>query len=621
MSGQAAAADPTQDRQTVPQRTLPAGARRALFAGLVLITMAGLLALAAAALAPGGPSGLDLLLLVLFGVTLPWTVIGFWNAVIGFLILRFAADPVAAVLPVAARVAPTAPIIGSTAILVCVRNEAPDRIVRNLRPLLGGLAETPQADRFHAYVLSDTSDPAITAAEEAAFAALTAEFAGRIALTYRRRTDNAGFKAGNIAAFCNAFGHLHDYAVTLDADSVMPAEAVLRMVRIVEADPKLGILQGLVIGRPATSAFARLFQYSMRLSMRSYTFGSAWWQADCGPYWGHNAVLRLKPFIAHCELSALPGTGPLGGHVLSHDQIEAVLMRRAGFEVRVLPEETLGFEENPPTLMEFVRRDLRWCQGNMQYWRFLGLPGLKPISRYQLVFAILMFFGSPAWVGLTVLIPLVAALGAGDAPAIAPALGLALFWILLPMWFAPQIATVLALVTRPRGAAPFGGPGVLVSNALVAMTFMQLLVPILWLAHTLFLVRLALGRGIGWGAQARDDHAVPVGLALRLLWPQTVLGLAVLLLVATTVPAALPYAAVLALGPALAVPLAVATASPGLGRFMQKAALCRLPEERDPPPILRLVTAPPSPTAAPQPAAVSGPTSATVVIPQPAESP
>jgi membrane glycosyltransferase len=127
---------------------------------------------------------------------------------------------------------------------------------------------------------------------------------------------------------------------------------------------------------PSTSAFARVFQFGMRLGMRSYTLGSAWWQGDCGPHWGHNSVLRLKPFDAHCHIAPLPGDGPLAGHVLSHDQIEAVLMRRAGYEVRVLPEENLGWEENPPTLMEFIRRDLRWCQGNMQYWRFLFLPGL-----------------------------------------------------------------------------------------------------------------------------------------------------------------------------------------------------------------------------------------------------
>ncbi|RAI45514.1 glucans biosynthesis glucosyltransferase MdoH, partial [Rhodoplanes roseus] len=594
MSTEATAAQPARVR-----RGLTIGARRALFAGLVTATIVGLIALMRQTLAPGGLSPLDVLLVALFAVTLPWTVIGFWNAVIGFWLLRFSDDPVAAVLPVAARVSPHATITGSTAILVCVRNEVPDRIVRSLRPLLGGLAAAGHGADFHAYVLSDTSDSAIAVAEETAFAVLAAEFSGRIALTYRRRADNAGFKAGNIAEFCERYGDAHDYAVTLDADSVVPAEAVLRLVRIVEADPKLGILQGLVIGRPATSAFARLFQYSMRLGMRSYTVGSAWWQADCGPYWGHNAVLRLEPFRKHCELSALPGTGPLGGHVLSHDQIEAVLMRRAGYEVRVLPEETLGFEENPPTLVEFVRRDLRWCQGNMQYWRFLGLPGLRPVSRYQLLFAILMFFGSPAWVALTVLGPLAGLGGAGiDVDA-----ALVLFWILLPMWFAPQLATVLDMVTRPSGAMTFGGRAALCGSAVLAMGFMQMLVPVMWIAHFIFLIGLPFGRGIGWGAQARDDHAVPAATAMRLLWPQTVLGLSVLLLVFLTVPAALPYALVLAAGPALAVPLAVATASPRVGRLLQRLGICRLPEERDPPAILRAID-----PAAAAPLATSGAT-------------
>src|SRR6185295_15820169 len=149
--------------------------------------------------------------------------------------------------------------------------------------------------------------------------------------------------------------------------------------------------------------FARIFQFGMRLGMRSYTLGAASWQGDCGPYWGHNAILRLVPFIEHCQLLVLPGGSSLGGHVLSYDQIEAVLMRCAGYEVRVLPEEGGSWEENPPTLLEFIRRDLRWCQGNMQYFRFLASPGIKPVSRYQLGLAILMFIGSPAWIGMLVL--------------------------------------------------------------------------------------------------------------------------------------------------------------------------------------------------------------------------
>ena len=241
--------------------------------------------------------------------------------------------------------------------------------------------------------------------------------------------------------------------MTLDADSFMTADAVLRLVRIMQADPRLGILQGLVVGLPSTSAFARIFQFGMRLGMRSYTIGSAWWQGDCGPYWGHNAVLRLAPFIAHCALPVLSGDGAEDRHILSHDQIEAVLMRAAGYEVRVLPQEDLGWEENPPTLIEFIRRDLRWCQGNMQYWRFLALPGLKPVSRYQLVLAILMFIGSPAWIGLLVLGTLAVAFADTPANFIRADAGMALFVCVLVMWFSPKIASVIDVLLQP-GASP-----------------------------------------------------------------------------------------------------------------------------------------------------------------------
>ncbi len=157
--------------------------------------------------------------------------------------------------------------------------------------------------------------------------------------------------------------------VVLDADSLMTGPALTRLVRLMDAHPRLGILQTLVTGLPSRSAFARLFQFGMRHGMRSYTTGSAWWQGDGGPYWGHNAILRLAPFRAHCRLPTLPGRPPFGGRVLSHDQVEAVLMRRAGYEVRVLPDEHGSFEESPPSLPDFLKRDLRWCQGNMQYVR------------------------------------------------------------------------------------------------------------------------------------------------------------------------------------------------------------------------------------------------------------
>jgi membrane glycosyltransferase len=575
--------------------------RRVLFAVLCAATMVGVLALAALALTPGGFGMTDITLLALFAITLPWMVAGFWNAVIGFLIVRFSADPIAAVMPATARIRGDEPVTASTAILLCIRNELPERMIRNLEPMLAGLDAAGCGKRFHLYVLSDTSDAGIAGNEEASFAALTSRWRDRVAITYRRRADNTGYKAGNIRDFCERWGSKHDFAVTLDADSLMTADAVLRLVRIMQADPRLGILQGLIVGLPSTSAFARVFQFGMRLGMRSYTIGSAWWQGDCGPYWGHNAVLRLKPFIAHCALPVLTGDGTDHRHILSHDQLEAVLMRAAGYEVRVLPQEDLGWEENPPTLIEFIRRDLRWCQGNMQYWRFLSLPGLKPVSRYQLALAILMFIGSPAWMGLLVLGTL--ALASCDTPAgfIRADAGMALLVCVLVMWFAPKIASAIDLLLHPARRRGFGGAGLFVINFAIETLYSILLCPILWCGHTIFLTGLLFGREIGWIGQTRDDHAVPFTLALHNLWPHTLLGCSALVLLAMTQPAAVPYAWFLAGGPALAIPFAIVTAWPWLGSFAARVGIGRLPEETIRPAVLLALALPAIEPAAPLP--------------------
>ena len=578
------------DELAVPA-ALPAW-RPALFFLLVGSTIAGFLGLGVVALSPGGFGAIDLLLIILFAVTLPWFVIGFWNATIGFLIMCFARDPVAAVTPIAGRVQGDEPITASTAILLCIRNEQPEQVARLLEPMLEGIAAAQLGGHFHVYVLSDTSDRDIARVEELRFAALSETWRDRVPLRYRRRSSNTGYKGGNIREFCERWGELHDFAVMLDADSAMGVDLLLKLVRMMQMDPRIGILQTLVIGMPSASPFARIFQFGMRLSMRSYTIGSAWWQGDCGPYWGHNAIMRLAPFIACCQLPVLDHGALVKGHVLSHDQIEAALMRKAGYEVRVLAQEGASFEQNPPTLLEFIRRDLRWCQGNMQYWHFLPAPGLHAVSRYQLALAILMFLGSPAWIALLLLGAVATAMAPAPADFMRADPGIALLLLVLAMWFAPNIATVIDVLARRELRHLFGGAIRFSTSFAITMAFVLLLTPIMWASHTIFLVRLLLGRTTDWSAQARNDHVVPWSLAARHLWPQTLLGLAPILLLAIFAPSAVPYAFVIAAGPLLSIPFAVGTASPALGRALIAAGIDRLPEETAPPPELERLKLP-----------------------------
>ncbi|QDG74576.1 glucans biosynthesis glucosyltransferase MdoH [Labrenzia sp. PHM005] len=554
--------------------------RRIIFSLLLATSFLALAALMFVTLSPGGHSALDLFIFACFLITLPWTIIGFWNAVIGLIIMRMAKDPIATVCPIA-NADPEAPLTNSTALLSCIRDEDVDALETNLNAMASNLVRARENQNFTLYVLSDTSQEVIARQEKHMVARLSDRLSGHMDVVYRRRAVNTGFKAGNIEDFCKTWGGQHAYAIVLDADSYMSVEALTGLVRRMDANPQVGILQSLVVGLPTDSAFARIFQFGMRLGMRSYTIGSAWWQGDCGPYWGHNAILRLKPFAEHCRLPQLPGKGPLSGPILSHDQVEAVLMRRAGYEVRVLPLETGSYEANPPHLLEFIRRDLRWCQGNLQYRRLLGLKGLKPVSRAQLVLAILMFLGSPAWIGF-----MVGAATLGMTTDYAPYradTGAALFFSVLTMVFAPKLATVADILARKDLRKAFGGSFRILLSVAIEILYSAMLAPIMAVAHTIFMGGLAVGKSIGWGAQARDVARLPVGLVLQKLWPQTVFGLAGLFwLVHQPLDLVWPVIPV-AIGPLLATVLAVATSTATLGSLAIRSTLWRIPEETIPP--------------------------------------
>lgn len=570
--------------------------RRRIMLGLNLTTM-GLVSGTAAWIAAAGEwTAADIILLVCVVAITPWHAIGFWNALVGLLLLHGTRDGVTRAAPFLPLGEGDAPIVVRTAILMTLRNEDPQRALSRLRAVKAELDRSGQGAVFDYFVLSDTSRPEIAAAEAAEVARWRAETGGR-GIFYRHRSENIGFKAGNVRDFCDRWGAEYELMLPLDADSLMGASAILRMTRIMQADPRIGILQSLVVGLPSRSAFARLFQFGMRAGMRCYTLGATWWAGECGPFWGHNALVRIAPFRAHCRLPPLPGSAPLGGHILSHDQVEAVLMRRAGYQVRVLPVETESYEENPPSILDYIARDSRWCVGNMQYLKLLRLPGAHPMGRFQLAWAILMFATIPALPLALLALPFAAAGTPSDLALPAAAL----YGGLMVLSLFPKIAGFLDVALTPGMAARYGGGARFAFSAGLELVFSFLLSAITSIATTLLLARLALfqvrrdgDRRWEWGGQARDAHAVSWRGALTGMRAPTLFGLLACGLCLALSPALLPWILPLVAGCLLAIPFAVITASPALGEALARLRLCALPEERDVPSVLAAVKAPAS---------------------------
>ncbi len=573
-SGEHAKLGPLQD-------PLELARRRRMVAVMNLSIYLVLLVWLGAILQQHGWTGADQAIFIAFAIAAPWSVLGFCNAMLGFWLLHRRPDHLQRVAPFREN-ATAAALDVRVAMTMTIRNEDPARAFARLRAMKSSVDETGQGASFDWFMLSDSSDPEIVRLEEAAFERWRGE-TDATRLHYRRRPDNSGYKAGNIRDFCERWGGAYEFMIPLDADSLMDGETILRLTRVGQANPGVGIIQTLVVGSPSVSAFARIFQFGMRAGMRVYTMGAAWWGGDCGPFWGHNALVRVAPFATHCTLPRLEGDR----HILSHDQIEAALMRRAGFEVRVLPVETASYEENPLTLLDFMRRDLRWCEGNMQYLKLLSTPGLVPMSRFQLVWAMAMFIGAPAWTAIIAFGAMTAAL---NTPASFPIRSTEqLYCLFLGFYFAPKLAGYVDVAMTPGGLARYGGAARFFAGALLEAPLSFVIGAATTLRTTVFPLRLLFGGAVGWDGQARDAHALTWSRAVRALWPHLLFGVLILCVGVTRAPKSLLWSLPVTAGYALTIPVAVVTAWPRLGRWMARLRLCAIPEDIQPPAIFELL--------------------------------
>jgi membrane glycosyltransferase len=555
--------------------------RHAAFSFLAVLGALAAMASLAALLLRDGLGVLDaLMLLALAGIS-PWIGLATANALIGITIRLMARDPVAAVLP-GFRRDPASPTT-RTAIAVCLRNEEMAAVLPPLEPLLTGLP----AAHYDLWFLSDTTAEPHRSVEDAAIAALRARHPAHAARIHlRRRERNTGFKAGNVMEFLENEGAGYDFFLCLDADSQMTPLAVARLVATMEASPRIAILQQLIVGRPVATPFPRLFQFGMRAGMRIWATGQAWWQQSRGPYWGHNALIRVAPFRDHGRLEALPD----GSAILSHDQVEAVRLQKAGWGVWGVPEEEGSLEGNPPALPEILARDLRWAEGNMQYLALIRAPGLDLAARWQLLQAVLLFACAPLWAVVFAAAVLIAATGGFDAAPMAQLLGVfGVVWLLLHaaklagfleiLAPVPRAAAALGVPPDPGRAASYGGRGRFAQGVLAELAFSAVLQPIRVVHQAGFLLALPFGVRMGWKPQNRADRGVSWRDATRLLWPHTLIGVLVMCFVAATAPWALPLALLWAGGLLVAIPFCVLTTAPGFGRWLAARGVAATPEE------------------------------------------
>ena len=537
---------------------------RRLCLGVPTVALAALVAVLSWRVVSGIAHGaLDWLLACLFAIVMAWESMVVVQVTLGFLSWLRGRKALSDLERRADAVDPRPTGRSRTAIAIPVFDEdvaAVSRLVESMRQSLLRLGPGTDVD---IHILSDSRESASLADEAASFSGREAGPAP--AVHYRHRRTNEGHKAGNIAEFLRRTRGRYDFMIVLDADSLMSGRAIRVLIRLMEESPRVGLIQTISYATGRDTLFARVQQFAVRLHAHLSLKGMAFWQGADGLYYGHNAIIRCEPFLAHAELPVLPGRPPLGGEILCHDVVEAALLRRAGWEVRVLPDLEGTWEEMPTNLVDLLGRERRWCQGNLQHIRVVPWPGLTAGSRFHICTGIGGYLVGPLWWAFLIggaVRALTSAHGAGLGVLAYGATepggaATGLFWLGMVFLFWPRLLNVLHALCGRRERRAYGGGAKLVASALLEQLFSVLLTPTLSLVTIRFVATTFAGRVVQWRSQSRADRDVLWGEAVRLLWPNLVLG-AFFLAAAVTAGGwyavwALPTAIGLLSGPALAV--------------------------------------------------------------------
>jgi len=539
------------------------------------------------------PYALQTTILLMFGILFCWVSAGFWTALMGFLELLTGRDK----YRISGASAGNEPIEAGarTALVMPICNEDVPRVFAGLRATFESVAATGDLDRFDFFVLSDTNETDIAVAEQQAWLDVCRETGGFGRIFYRRRRRRVKRKSGNLDDFCRRWGGDYRYMVVLDADSVMSGECLTSLVRLMEATPDAGIIQTAPRASGMDTLYARMQQFATRVYGPLFTAGLHFWQLGESHYWGHNAIIRMKPFIEHCALAPLPGKGAFAGAILSHDFVEAALMRRAGWGVWIAYDLPGSYEELPPNLLDELKRDRRWCHGKLINFRLFLVKGMHPVHRAVFLTGVMSYLSAPLWFLFLVLSTALLAVNTLMEPTYFleprqlyplwpqwhPEKAVALFSTTIVLLFLPKLLSVILIWAK--GATGYGGRIKVTMSMLLEMLFSMLLAPVRMIFHTRFVLAAFLGWAATWNSPQRDDDSTPWSEAVKRHGPQTLLGFAWALLVAWLNPSFLWWLVPIVGSLILSIPVSVISSRTNLGLKAKDESLFLIPEEHTPP--------------------------------------
>lgn len=565
-----------------------------------VIVLGGALAISIAAiyemkavLGIGGLTSLEYLVLVLFALTFSWITIAFVSAIAGFcrVVRRIYRKPDFLSVPLSTR----------TAILMPTYNEDPARVFAAIESMAQEIIHLGQSAFFDWVVISDTTDATIARQEQQALMFIRKRLGTKSRIYYRRRRDNKARKSGNVQDFCVRWGSYYDHLLVLDADSFMSGRVMIEMARRMQNNPDLGLLQTVPRLVNGTTLIARLQQFAGRVYGPVVGSGLSWWVDKDGNFWGHNAIIRTQAFMESAGLPELSGKPPFGGHILSHDFVEAALIRRAGWSVEIADDLTESYEESPASIVDLAIRDRRWCQGNLQHGRVITGKGLRWVSRLHLLTGIMSYLSSPLWF-LLIIAGLMLSLQyqfvrpeyfpPGFAlfpnwPLMDPERALRLFIVTMVILFGPKFLGLLAFLLDKKQRKLAGGGFRLLLSFLTEVIVSALVAPIMMLIHSGAVFSILVGKDSGWAPQRRDDGRIPwKALCYRHRWHVLV---GVILTVSSYIISldVLAWLSPAIIGMVLAVPLSYITGSNQFGQKLKNIGVLRIPEEEKLPAVVQ----------------------------------